>query len=146
MTSPINTRFHPETGVKLFRGIRPLTLTFECQSITIDMPGWYSEDDPEGENGLHDAKDMRVSDRALNLLKAKERDLLLPGQIKEIRKRLGLTQREAGSRIGGGPNAFQKYEAGDILISKAVDTALRLLANDPARLSELQEPEASVRR
>ncbi|CAN0314231.1 unnamed protein product, partial [Chrysoparadoxa australica] len=35
-------------------------------------------------------------------------------------------------------NAFQKYEPGDVRVSKAADTALRLLGNDPARLEELK--------
>jgi len=50
---------------------------------------------------------------------------------------LRLSQRDAGRLIGGGPNAFQKYESGDIVLSKAADTALRLLSNNPKRLDEL---------
>ncbi|MDX5383939.1 MAG: type II toxin-antitoxin system MqsA family antitoxin [Rhodobacterales bacterium] len=136
------TRRHPETGVILSRGMRCVTLSFGSQRETIDLPGWYPADDPTAENGLHDARDMRVSDRAITLMKAREAGLLTPDQIRKVRKKLGLSQRDAGRIIGGGPNAFQKYEAGDVLVSKAADTALRLLANDPARLAELV-PEAS---
>lgn len=133
-------RLHPETGAALVRGVRPLTIAFRGQEITVAMPGWYAPGDPSGESGLHDPADMRVSDRALNLLRARDAGLLLPDAIRRIRKGLRLTQREAGALIGGGPNAFQKYEAGDILISKALDSALRLLERDPGRLSELREP------
>jgi len=101
------------------------------------MPGWYAEDDATGESGLHDARDMQVSDRALVALKAAAHGLLTPRDIRGIRKRLGLTQKRAGQIIGGGPNAFQKYECGDVMISKPADTALRLLARDPARLDEI---------
>jgi len=139
VSDQIPTRRHPETGALLVRGVRPLVITFRGQEITIEMPGWYAPDDPEGESGLHDPADMRASDRAVNLLKARDAGLLPPDAIRRIRKGLRLTQREAGALIGGGPNAFQKYEAGDILISKAADTALRLLAGKPARLSELRE-------
>lgn len=131
------TRVHPETGATLVRGVRPVTLTFRSQKETIDLPGWYPADDPTADQGLYDARDMQVSDRAINVMKAREAGLLTPDQIRKARKKIGLTQREAGRIIGGGPNAFQKYEAGDVVVSKAADTALRLLSNKPERLSEL---------
>jgi hypothetical protein len=39
--------------------------------------------------------------------------------------------------IGGGPRAFQKYEAGDLLPSRAIGSALALLDHDPAGLAVL---------
>lgn len=131
------TRIHPETGETLVRGMRPITITYKGMCVTFDMPGWYAETDAEGEHGLHDAKDAKASDRALNALKARANGLLEPTAIRSVRQKLRLSQKQAGVLIGGGPNAFQKYEAGDVLISKSADTALRLLANDPSRLREL---------
>lgn len=143
MSNKDKVRFHPETGVELVRGVRSVRLSFKSQSMLVDLPGWYSMNDPTGESGLHDNKDMQVSDRAINLMKAKEFGLLLPEKIKEIRLSLGLSQRDAGHFIGGGPNAFQKYESGDVLLSKAADTALRLLAADPSRLEEIMDCDAA---
>jgi len=80
---------------------------------------------------------MKVSDRALNRLKTETEGLPLPEEIKRIRTRLGLTQEAAGELIGGGPRAFQKYEAGDLLPSRAVSSALALLDHDPTGLSIL---------
>jgi HTH-type transcriptional regulator/antitoxin MqsA len=80
---------------------------------------------------------MKVSDRALNLLKARVEALLEPADIKRIRKKLRLTQAVAGELIGGGPRAFQKYETGDLLPSRAVSSALLLLDRDPPALSAL---------
>lgn len=130
-------RRHPETGAVLTRGTRTLTLSYRSQSETIEMPGWYPADDTGAANGLHDPRDMLVSDRAINRMKAREAGVMMPDDVRKVRKKLGLTQREAGRIIGGGPNAFQKYEAGDVVLSKPADTALRLLANNPERLSEL---------
>ncbi|MZR13808.1 type II toxin-antitoxin system MqsA family antitoxin [Maritimibacter sp. DP07] len=113
------------------------------QSMVFDLPGWYSEDDAIGKTGLFDKKDMQASDRAINLMKAIELGRLLPTQIKKIRLALGLSQRDAGHYIGGGPNAFQKYESGDVLLSKSADTALRLLAADPRRLEEISDCNAT---
>ena len=54
---------------------------------------------------------------------------LLPAEeIAVIRARLRLTQRDASVLLGGGPNAFQRYESGEVLQSKAMDQLLRLLS------------------
>lgn len=127
----------PETGQSMERGVRPLELTFKDQSITVEMPGWYSDGSSEG---LHTHEDMKVSDRALNLLKARAEHLLEPKGIQRIRKKLGLTQVQAGEILGGGPRAFQKYESGDSLPSRAICSALRLLDKDPSGLKTLLSP------
>jgi HTH-type transcriptional regulator/antitoxin MqsA len=44
MTNPVD----PETGAPLRRGVRPLTLSYKGQSITVDMPGWYGDQPDEG--------------------------------------------------------------------------------------------------
>lgn len=130
-------RVHPETGETLVRGIRTVTLRFGAETETIELPGWYPADDPTADQGIHDAKDMQVSDRAINRMKARAVGVMTPAEVRAVRKKLGLTQRDAGRVIGGGPNAFQKYESGDVILSKAADTALRLLFNDPRRLEEI---------
>lgn len=125
----------PETGHPMVRDVRPMTLEYKDHTITFDMPGWYCEHCGEG---IHTGKDMIVSDRVLNRLKAKAEGLPLPETVKRIRKRLKLTQKDAGTIIGGGPKAFQKYESGDVLVSKAIASALRLLNQNPAGLSVLK--------
>jgi HTH-type transcriptional regulator/antitoxin MqsA len=124
----------PETGAPLRRDVRPLTLTYKGQSITVDMPGWYGD---RPDDGIFDADDMKISDRALNRLKARTEGLLEPEEIKRIRKKIGLTQEAAGQLIGGGPRAFQRYESGDLLPSRAISSALVLLDHNPAALSVL---------
>lgn len=81
---------------------------------------------------------MKVSDRMLNRLKARSDRLIEPEDIRRIRKKLGLSQAAAGELIGGGPRAFQKYEAGDLLPSRAISSALALLDNDPQGLRVLE--------
>ena len=132
----MDERICPETGKVMRRGVRPMTLTYKSQSITVQQPGWYTDD---GENGMHVGSDLKVSDRALNLMKARERGFLEPKEIRRIRKKLALTQREAGRLIGGGVNDFQKYEAGDILISSGISNALRMLDRNPDNLNVLVE-------
>ncbi|MBV5340312.1 MAG: type II toxin-antitoxin system MqsA family antitoxin [Deltaproteobacteria bacterium] len=131
MTNPVC----PETGAPMYRGVRPMTLTYKGESITFDMPGWYCD---QSEESIHTGEDMKVSDRMLNRLKARSEGLLEPEEIRGIRKKLHLSQEAAGLMIGGGPRAFQKYESGDLLPSRAASSALALLAHDPKALSVLK--------
>ena len=124
----------PETGAVMSRGTRLMTLSYKGRSIEIEMPGWYAEG---VEDGIHNGDDMKTSDRALHRLKAQTEGLLLPEDVRRIRRKLGLSQREAGLVIGGGPNAFQKYEAGDIMVSHAISSALRVLDAHPDALALL---------
>jgi HTH-type transcriptional regulator/antitoxin MqsA len=119
-----------------------MTLEYKGAHMTFDMPGWYCA--ASGES-IHTGEDMKASDRALNRLKAVTEGLPLPEEIKRIRVKLGLTQEAAGELIGGGPRAFQKYEAGDLLPSRAIGSALALLDHDPTGLSVLHaRPHASA--
>jgi len=125
----------PETGAQMHQGVRPMTLTYKGRSITFDMPGWYCD---QSEEGIHTGADMKVSDRMLNRLKARSEGLLEPEEIRRIRKKLKLSQETAGLVIGGGPRAFQKYESGDLLPSRAFSSALILLDHDPKALRVLR--------
>lgn len=131
MTNPVCQ----ETGAPMYRGERPMTLTYKGESLTFDMPGWYCD---QSEESIHTGEDMKISDRKLNLLKARSEGLLEPEAICRIRKKLHLSQEAAGHLIGGGPRAFQKYESGDLLPSRAVCSALVLLDHDPEALSVLK--------
>ena len=122
----------------MHRDVRPMTLTYKGESITIDMPGWYCDSSDES---IHTGRDAVVSDRALNRLKARSEGLLEPEDIRRIRKKIGLSQTAAGQMIGGGPRAFQKYESGDLLPSRAISSALRLLDHDPKALMVLKLPQ-----
>ena len=131
----------PETGAPMHRDARPMTIAYKGETATFDMPGWYCD---ESDESIHNGSDMKVSDRALTELKAKVEGRLAPKTVRRIRKRLKLTQKDAGRLIGGGPNAFQKYESGDILVSHAVTSALLLLDRDPSGLEVLQEKDKAT--
>jgi HTH-type transcriptional regulator/antitoxin MqsA len=70
--------------------------------------------------------------------------LLAPENIRRIRKKLGLSQEAAGLLIGGGPRAFQKYESGDLLPSRAISSALVLLDHDPDALAVLKRRQEAI--
>jgi HTH-type transcriptional regulator/antitoxin MqsA len=86
---------------------------------------------------VHIGEDMEVVDRAIVELKAEVQGVLKPDEVRAIRLRLKLSQRKAGEILGGGPRAFQKYESGEVLVSRPMTQLLRLLSGDPRRLKEL---------
>jgi HTH-type transcriptional regulator/antitoxin MqsA len=131
----------PETGAPMRRDARPMTLTYKGESVTFAMPGWYCD---ASDQSIHSGADMKLSDRMLNRLKARSENLLPPEGIRRIRKKLGLSQAEAGEVIGGGPRAFQKYEAGDLLPSRAISSALVLLDHDPQSLRLLRARQSNA--
>lgn len=129
------TRIHPETGERLIRDTRPFTVKYGGRQRTVRLAGWY----PAKSSGdaLHLGDDMAVVDRALVELKAEVHGVLKPDEVRAIRLRLRLSQRKAGEILGGGPRAFQKYESGEVMVSRPMTQLLRLLDRDPKRLKEL---------
>ena len=126
----------PETGKRMVRDTRPMELSYQGQSITIDMPGWYCNESGES---VHTDEDLKVSDAALKELRLQVEHLLKPEEVKRIRTKIGLTQREAGTLLGGGPNAFQKYEKDTVTLSKPMSNLLRVLERHPEEVEELKK-------
>lgn len=60
-------------------------------------------------------------------------------EIRRIRRKLGLTQAAAAKIMGGGHNAFSRYERGEAAPVPAVMNLLRLLDRHPELLGELTE-------
>lgn len=125
---------NPETGEKMYRDIRQQTFTYKKVSMTCEMPGWYGINN---DDAIYDQKDLKEYDKALNRVKAKADNLVSPEEIRTIRQSLHLTQYEAGNILGGGKNAFQRYESGEVLPSKAISNLLKVLYKEPALLSIL---------
>ena len=125
------TRIHPETGKTLARGVRPQVVTFGAFSRTVDVPGWYPDDDSDS---VHSGADLAESDHVFRELKA-----AYAAHVRRIRKdKLKLTQEEAGKLIGGGRRAFQKYESGATPPSDAAVGLIELLDRHPEELEFLR--------
>ena len=126
----------PECGHRVTPDTRPLTLEYGGLSEEVNLPGLYCVKCGEGIVNLRKA--APITDPALNRMKAKVHGLLLPEQVRNIRERLKLTQKDAGTIIGGGPKAFQKYESGRVLVSRAIASALLMLDSNPELLAVLK--------
>ena len=62
-------------------------------------------------------------------------------ELARIRKKLKLTQMQAGQLAGGGKNAFSRYERGHAKPVSAVVNLFRLLDRHPELLAELSNQE-----
>ncbi|MFM9975283.1 MAG: type II toxin-antitoxin system MqsA family antitoxin [Beijerinckiaceae bacterium] len=128
------TMTSPGTGETLRRDTRPFAVTYKGKSITVDLPGYY----PAGEgDGVHVGDDMRVVDAALRDLRRTIDGLPTPEDIRALRKKLKLTQRDAGELFKVGTNAFDKYERGLVTPSGPTVQLMRMLDRHPELVGEL---------
>jgi putative zinc finger/helix-turn-helix YgiT family protein len=74
-----------------------------------------------------------------------ELGLLTAAEIEKVRTLLNLTQKDASGTFGGGPNAFNKYESGEVLQSAAMDRLVRAAFLIGPSAIPLIEEAASVR-
>lgn len=123
-------RIHPETGKELRRGVRQQTVIVGSLSRTVDVPGWYPDDDSDA---IHSGADLKVSNEAFKALREE-----YAAHVKAVRKQLRLTQEEAGVIIGGGKRAFQKYESGSTPPSDAAVGLIEVLARHPEEVATLR--------
>ena len=127
-------------GGPLKRGTRGMTFEYKGQAFTYDQPGRWCDDCGEA---LLEPSDKEATDPLLFDFMAKVDGRLTTGDIRRIRKKLDLTQKLAGEIIGGGPNAFHRYETGKAYPAKGTENFLRLLDKHPHLVRELMPQEAA---
>lgn len=72
------------------------------------------------------ANDLRYSDA-----KREHDGLWTSHRINEWRMRWGLSQQQAAQLLGGGVNAFSKYERGEVMQSRSMDLLMRMYDQVP---------------
>ncbi|QRE75376.1 type II toxin-antitoxin system MqsA family antitoxin [Methylobacterium aquaticum] len=125
----------PVTGEPMVRDTRPFVVSYKGRSHDVALPGWYC--DTSGES-IHSREDLKVSDRALMVLKAEIDGLATPSEVARVRKKLGLSQVKASEILGGGPRSFQKYESGEVTPSRAMTNLLRIMERHPEEIHRLE--------
>lgn len=126
----ILNRIHPLTGALLSRDVRAQTVCVGSLSREVEVPGWYPEDDGDS---IHSGAELQALDQAYIELRT-----AYAARVKAVRKKLGLTQEEAGRIIGGGRRAFQKYESGATPPSEAAVGLIEILDRHPEELETLR--------
>jgi len=82
-------------------------------------------------------EDLRTNARAVRGATKQHRGLLTGPQVRDLRKRLGISQDVASKVFGGGPVAFSKYENDEIVQSDAMDRLLWIVGECPSLLEML---------
>ena len=123
-----------ESGRPLRRGVKMLTIDVGGHQFTYGQPGWWASfDDPEDDEGQLIDKDNVIWGAARREARARaNHSILTPLVIKAIREACGLSQQDAARIFGGGPKAFEKYEAGEVGPSAAMTRLLLVAAKQPA--------------
>jgi HTH-type transcriptional regulator/antitoxin MqsA len=124
------TRLHPDTGKLLRRDVRVQMVCVGSLSQVVSVAGWYPEDDSDS---IHSGEDLQAVECAYRELR-----VAYASRIKAVRKKLGLTQEEAGRIIGGGRRAFQKYERGTMQPSEAAVGLIEILDRHPNEVTTLR--------
>ena len=123
-----------------FKGMR----RFEGKSFSVDhagltakvegLSGWRCHACGEVEFDRSSAMRYAAAGDTL-VLRARQRQ---QAEIRRIRRKLGLSQRQAALLTGGGHNAFSRYERGEAEPMPAVINLFRLLDRHPDLLRELR--------
>lgn len=107
--------------------------TVDFRGLTLDVEGLRFNSCSTCGHRTASNEQAVANEQTIRRAYAEERDmlrtrdgLLSSDEISAIRKKFTLTQRDAAILFGGGPNAFNKYESGEVLQSVAMDRLLRL--------------------
>lgn len=125
----------PLCGGPLVRETRSRLLRYKGLEREVEQPGLWCQECGEG---ILDHEDAKAAQQALADLRAEAAGVLAPGEVARIRGKLNLSQRAAGELLGGGARAFQRYEAGEVAVSRPMDTLLRLLERHPDLIAEVR--------
>ncbi len=125
---------------KLVRKNQPQRFRYKGKSFRYEQPGWWCGVCREG---ILETEDMEATEQVLYDFRATVDGYLTRAEVRRIRKKLGLTQAQAGTLFGGGHNAFSRYESGAARPPKSTDTLLRLLDTHPHLLHEIPQSKAA---
>ncbi|MBP2168733.1 HTH-type transcriptional regulator/antitoxin MqsA [Erwinia toletana] len=123
-------------GAELESGIRDVPYVFRGHKIQIEAKGDYC---PACGEVLMDPEESAVFMAKVKKFKAEIiSQTIEPGFIAQVRKKLALTQQEAGEVFGGGVNAFSRYENGKSQPHPSTVKLLRILDKHPELLTEIR--------
>lgn len=120
----------------MFYGRRDVTKDFEGTALTVPgVEGWFCTKCGEVEFADSEAAQSFFQQATALQQEARNRQ---GAELRAIRKRLKLTQRQAAELFGGGANAFSDYERGTTRPARSTVLLLHLLDHHPELLQELR--------
>lgn len=124
-----------DDGTLLEYGVRDLVFSHRGSTLTVpQISGWHC---PVCADCTFDDGEGKRYSAAVDAFCA-EVDAELAKSLRQIRKKLGLKQAEAGQLFGGGASAFSEYEHGKTQPHKSTVLLLKLLDKHPELLAEIR--------
>lgn len=121
---------------KLSETVREHEYTYQGHQLVLAQPGYYCS---QCDEAILEPQHLKATRKDLQAFRASVDGLLGPDEIKKIRKKIGLNQKQAGELFGGGKNAFSRYEQGEVSPPKAVSIMLSLLDKHPELVGEVTQ-------
>ncbi|MDA3898709.1 MAG: type II toxin-antitoxin system MqsA family antitoxin [Desulfobacteraceae bacterium] len=119
------------------------TERFEYKGKEIFIPDYVAYECAECGEAIVDPETLKTSGKLLKDFQRQVDGLLTGKQIKQVRKKLGLTQEQMSEIVGGGLKSFARYESGQICQSKGMDNLLRILDAYPEMLNVIRKKDES---
>ena len=113
--------------------------TFEYKGKRITIPNYAIYECAKCGEAVVDSAALRESGKKLKDFQREVDGLLTGQQIKAIRARLGLTQKQLADIVGGGLKSLARYESGQVCQSRGMDNLLRILDAYPHTLKVIQK-------
>lgn len=88
--------------------------------------------------GLYKRRDELKLEKFLTDSRRQIDGLLTSAEIKEIRSRLGFTQKQLSDLLEVGEKTFARYESGQVVQGKAMDALLRIFREYPKAIKVLE--------
>ncbi|STQ73402.1 type II TA system antitoxin MqsA family protein [Hafnia alvei] len=128
----------PECGSKnTIKDYRDIPFTYKGQSTVVKAVGadWCLDC---GEGVIFKDESLRIDSILTEFNKQVNASIIDPEYVVAMRKKLNLSQSEAGEIFGGGVNAFSRYETGKALPQVSTIKLLKLLDKYPELLEEIR--------
>lgn len=123
-------------GSVMLETTAPITETVRGVSVTVEGIEHYCCEHCRNTTMSIEAAELLAKEQMRAVARAK--GILAPEEIRAIRKRLELTQREFEELIGVSSPTASRWETGAMLPSKTADTLIRLLGEFPEAVAFLQ--------
>ncbi|KID01460.2 YgiT-type zinc finger protein [Hafnia alvei] len=128
----------PECGSKnTIKDYRDIPFTYKGQSTVVKAVGadWCLDC---GEGVIFKEESLRIDSILAEFNKQVNASIIDPEYVVAMRKKLNLSQSEAGEIFSGGVNAFSRYETGKALPHVSTIKLLKLLDKYPELLEEIR--------
>jgi HTH-type transcriptional regulator/antitoxin MqsA len=110
------------------------TYSYKGHRLEIEQSGEFCNSCDEG---ILNGTDLKATEKQIRDFQAKIDGLLTSTEIRKVREKLKLSEKQAAEICGDDPKTFRRYERGEATPQRAISNLLMILNNHPELLPEL---------